>query len=308
MLCCMAFISFMTIEAATISQLQEQEIRRKEASLVFTYEIWGCIRKQGIKEDATDLIKQGDEQFIRIDEIKNTEDRNDRNELYVSFWAHEINGLAGYYVLRLGIKHRDPLMHGYLFIDQARLMERNKGCLFELKAKAIGQIEAGLLYGRQPQLKTGLFSCPEADLFEPYILTFLKTYDIKQSLKIESKVINEEWDEIHIVIDPSLLKEARFIDECEELLDTLDKEFSSSQDFIFLWDKLKVAKNLEDIISQMEQRKKLRYNILIKIIDKNTTEEIARNGTSFIPQLRQNISVKEPNGKVVGGEIWIGIE
>lgn len=300
--------SCVTIEADDSSQLKDQEITLKNAFLVVTYEIWGCIRKQGIKEDATDLIQHGDEQFIRIDEIKNTEDRNDRNELYIAFQAQEINGLPGYYILRLGIKHRDPLIHGYLFIDRARFIEKNESYLFELKAKAIGQIEAGLLYGRQPQLKTGLFSCPEAELFEPYTATFLKTHEIKQSLKIESKVINEEWDEIHIVIDPSLLKEARLIDECEELLDTLDKEFSSSQDFIFLWDKSKVMSNLEDIILSTEQRTKLKYNILMKIMYKNTREEITRNGTSFIPQLRQNISVKESNGKVVGGEIWIGTE
>ncbi|MBC6930274.1 MAG: hypothetical protein DWB56_15180 [Candidatus Jettenia sp.] len=288
--------SCVTIEANDSSQLKEQEITLKNASLVVTYEIWRCIRKQGIKEDATDLIQHGDEQFIR------------RNELYIAFRAQEVNGLPGSYILRLGIKHRDPLIHGYLFIDQARLIERNKSYLFELKAKAIGQIEAGLLYGRQPQLKTSLFSCPEAELFEPYTVTFLKTHEIKQSLKIESKVINEEWDEIHIVIDPSLLKEAKFIDECEELLDTLDKEFSSSQDFVFLWDKSKVMSNLEDIILSTEQRTKLKYHILMKITYKNTREEITRNGTSFIPQLRQNISVKEPNGKVVGGEIRIGVE
>lgn len=88
----------------------------------------------------------------------------------------------------------------------------------------------------------------------------------------------------------------------------MDEKLSVSKDFTFLWDREKMIEYLENIISQTERKKALRYQILIKIVSRDQTEEIARNGTSFIPKLRQNISIKEPDGKLVGGEVWVGVE
>jgi hypothetical protein len=301
-------LSFSVMESNGIAETKKVLAQPKIAFVVFTRKAWGCFRGQEINKNALDFVMHEDNQFIRVDEIKNSIGRDDRYELYISFLAHEIDGLPGYYVLRVIIQHQDPLVNGYLFVDQARFVEKDKEYSVELRAKALGLTEADILYGKQPQLKTGLFSCPETNVFDPYKIDFLKVYEIEHSLKAESRVINEEWDRINIIIGASSLREARLVHECEELLDSLDKKLSVSKDFTFLWDRGKMIEYLENIISQMEQKKTLKYQVLIKIASRDQTEEVARNGTSFVPKLKQNISIKEPDGKLVGGEVRVGVE
>ena len=109
--------------------------------------------------------------------------------------------------MRLGIRHQDPLTKGYFLTDRARIISGDKGYSVELKAKAEGLLEADLLYGKHSQLKTGFFSCPEDALFEPYKMNFLKAYEIKRSLRIESEAIDKKWDKIIITIHPFWIDE-----------------------------------------------------------------------------------------------------
>lgn len=294
--------------ASNSSEIKKAGIPPEKAFILFTEEGWGCIYNQQIKKDVTNLIALEDGEFVRVEEIKNPEDRDNRYELYLYFLAKESSGLPGYYILRLEVKHQNPLAIGYLLVDQARLKKGDKGYFVELKAKADGLIVADLLYSRQPRLTAGLFSCPEADLFDPYKVNFLKAYEISSGLRIVSEMMNKKWDRINIAIDPFLLKEVNLVDASEKFLDALDKEFSSSKDFIFLWDKSKVStKSIENIALRIEQEKRLKYNISINIRYKEKTETISRGEKLFVPDLRQKISIKEPNGKLTGGEVWIGI-
>lgn len=303
-------MGLMVVGAGNFSEIKKAGIPPEKAFILFTEESWGCISNQQVKEDVTELVASEDEKFARVDEIKNPEDVANRDELYLCFRAKEVGGLPGYCILRLGVSHEDPLVKGHLLVDQARLISGDNGYSVELKAKADGLFKADILYGKQPQLKVGFFSCPEAGLFEPQKVSFLKAYEIRGDLGIgiDSEVIDERWNNLNVTIDLLCLEEARFVDACEGLLDALDKEFSSFKDLIFFWDKSRVTtKSIEDIASQMEQESGLKYNVSIIIRYKEGIEEINRNGM-FTPRLRQKISVKESNGHLNGGEIWIDAE
>jgi len=291
------------------SEIKKAGIPPEKAFILFTEESWGCIYNQRIEKDVTNLVALEDGKFIQIEEIKNPEDRANRYELYLYFLAKEVGGLPGYYILSLEIKHQNPLVKGSLMVDQARIIRGDMGYFVELKAKVDGFLKADLLYGRQTQLRTGFFSCPEADIFEPNRVNFLKAYEVSSGLRIKSETIDKNWARVAIVIDPFLLNKANLIDASEEFLDALDKEFSSSKDFVFLWDKPRVStKSIENIALRIEQEKRLRYNISVKIRYKEKTKEISRGEKAFVPDLRQKISVKESNGQLNGGEVWIGIK
>jgi hypothetical protein len=211
--------------------------------------------------------------------------------------------------LRLEAKHQKPSETGYLLVDQARLIKGDKGYFVELKAKAGGFLKADLLYSRRGQLNTGFFPCPEADIFEPYQVNFLKAYEISSGLSIKPEMIDETWYRLNIGIDSFLLEKANLVDASEEFLDALDKEFSSSKDFTFFWDRSKIStKNIENIARRIEEERRLRYNISINMRYKEKTETISMGGKLFVPDLRQKVSIKEPDGKLTGGEVWIGIK
>jgi hypothetical protein len=193
-------------------------------------------------------------------------------------------------------------------VDQARLIKGDRGYFFQLKARVNGILEAHLLYGKQPQLKAGVFLCPEADIFEPYEGNFLKAYEINSVLKIENENMDmsKKWDRVDITPTPSFLNQANRVAACEELVDALDKEFSSSKRFIFLWKKSKISpESIENIAPTMEEEKRMRYNISIKIRYKNKTDHINRGDILFVPDLRQKMSIREPNGQITAGEIHI---
>lgn len=295
--------------ASNSSEIKKAGIPPEKAFILFTEESWGCVYNQQTQEDVTNLVAYGDGKFVQVEEIKNPEDRANCYELYLYFSAKESSGLPGYYILRLGIKHQDPSIKGCLLVDQAKLIRMNESYFIELKAKVNGFLRVDLLYGNQTSLKTGFFSCPDSGLFEPYKISFLKAYEIKHFLRFESEMIDRKWNKIKISLYPFLLKEAALVNECEEFLDILDKEFSSSKDLIYVWNKSKVTlENVENIASALEQKKVLKYNFSLKSKYKKKTEELNRNGKQFVPNIRQRISVKESTSELVGGEVWIGVE
>lgn len=302
--------NLMVREANDARGITKIGIPAEKAWVLFTEERWGCIYNQQTKEAVTKLVKYEDEKFARIEEIKNPEDQSNRYELYLCFLAKGSSGLPGCFILKLDVKHQNPSIKGSLLVDQAKLIKRDMGYFFQLKARVDGLIEANLLYGKQPRLKDSIFLCPEADIFDPYEGNFLKAYEIDSVLRIETEKMemSKTWDRVDITPNPSFLKEANGVDAGEELLDALDKEFSSSRHFIFLWNKSKIStRSIESIVRKMEEEKNLRYNISIKIRYKEKTDDINRGDKLFVPELRQKISIREPNGQITGGEVWIAV-
>ena len=305
-LCCLIGL---VLGGCSTSESKGMDIYPEKALIIFTQENWGCLVGQKLKEDVTAPMAKDDGQFARLDEIKNPTDVDNRYELFLSFPAKEIDGLPGYYILKLGIAHEQPMEEGYLLIDQAKIVDSENGYSFRLKAKTKGMLRADLLYGKHPQLKVGLFSCTEAGLFEPEETSFFSAYEIEPDLGVKSKKLNKEWDEVDIPIDSFLLEKGRFIDECEGLLDALNNEFSASEDFAFLWDKSKVTtKDIKQIASKVERGKELKFDVSVKMRYKDKSVEVNSNGGGlFVPELRQKVSLKESNGQLTGGEVWVGI-
>jgi len=212
--------------------------------------------------------------------------------------------------LKLDVKHQNPSIKGSLLVDQAKLIKEDRAYFFQLKARIDGLLTANLLYGKQPQLKACVFLCPEASIFEPYEGNFLKAYEIDSVLRIETEKIDgsKKWDRVDITPNPSFLKEANWVDAGEELVDALDKDFSSSKRFIFLWDKAKISpRSIEDIARKMEEKKNLRYSISIQIRYKEKTDDINRGDKLFVPVLGQKVSIQDPNGQITGGELHIAV-
>ena len=202
-------IGVINIGWTNISESKKVEILPNKAFIIFTEEGWGCLAGQEIKEYVTDLISNEDEKITRLDEIKNPEDSNDRNELCIYFPAKEINGLSGYYILKLGIRTKQPVIEGYLLINQARLINMDKKYGIELKAKVVdGILGAALLYGRQPELKTRV----EANGIDK--INFLKAYEVNPSLGIKSEMIDSNFDKINIEMYPIFLSNSLLLILC----------------------------------------------------------------------------------------------
>ena len=300
----------LVLGGCSTSESKGMDIYPEKALIIFTQENWGCLVGQKLKEDVTALVTEDDGQFARLDEIKNPEDVDNRYELYLSFPAKEIDGLPGYYVLKLYIEQEEPMEDGHLLIDQAKIVDSENGYSFRLKAKTKGMfLWADLLYGKHSELKEGFFSCPDADLYEPQEMSFFSAYEVYSDLDIHFRELPGGWSEVDIPIDSFFLEEGRLVDQCEELLDVLDEELSAFKGLAFLWADTSVTiENIERIVSQMEHGKTFRYSVSTEIIEEDSSEELNISGEESIPVLRQRITViKKSNGQPTGGQVWIGI-
>ena len=281
----------------------------QKAMLVFTRESWGCLLGQEIKADVTALLIGDRAPGVRWEEIKNPEDRQDRLELYLYFPARPVSGLPGYLVLRLGSSNPNPLKPGSVLLKRAELTIGPNGPAFELKGQIQGSLTAGLLYAEDFDLHQGLFTCPEADLFEPQNIYFLKAYPLKPDLSVKPEKPSGRVESFAIPLDESRLGEAQAVAAGAELLTRLDQEFKVSGKFTFLWDKARItSQSLEGLASSWETGKGVRSNIALILRDRQGSLEIRRSPAPFTPQLRQKIAVQDRQGRIWGGEVWIGID
>jgi hypothetical protein len=275
--------------------------------VVFTRETWGCVAEQKIVEDATVALTRRDGHSVRIEETKGHEDVQNRKELYVYFPAKEVNGLVGYYILRAHIQHQDPKIIGELVVDQAPLMLVSGEWVIELISKTIGTLQVSLLYGRHAGLSSGYLACPEAGQFEPRAMSFVRAYRAESLLTFTSEPSDGGWTRTVVPMKARLLQEAQEMDRCEELLDRLEKRYSSAGNLTFVWDKVKVTKQeVENIVSILEKETGRRYKVSIEVQEKKQRTELGRNNRLFVPKIRQKIALKDPRGVFTAGEVWIG--
>lgn len=280
------------------------------AFIVFTREAWGCIEGQEIVEDVTPLLATADEgRPAVLQEIKNPEDVNNRSEYYLFFPAQEVAGLAGYLVLRLGVASREPGVPGVLSLVRAVVTGDGEGLAFSLKANVSGLIRADLLYAGDCRPATGMFACPAAELFEPVKVEFLKCYPVRTEIPPTFAKHDGQWDEIIIPLDRFSLMKAGDTAACFELLSRLDRSFSSSKEYAFLWDESKItAQSLGMISSPLEEPHRLRFHVKIELLSKRGRREIARDPTSFVPDLQQAIACRNERGDITGGVVSIALE
>jgi hypothetical protein len=304
-----SIILFLFIGCKNTFALKPMEIYPQKAVIVLTEESWGCITRQHILSDVTGIFSGNNKTSAQIDEIINSEDRDNRQEIYLYFPAKDINSLPGYYILRIGVKHLDSTERGSIVVNQAKLNREGNTYSFELSVNVQGTLSADLFYSRHETLQAAFFSCPEAGDFSPYKTAFLRMFAVKTNMKFNAVKKDAAWSNIVINVPQSLFADASNVDACEELLDRLDKELLSSEHIIFLWDDKMMTRNkIETIVNALKQEKGLHFDLSIKINDKGKLKEINIGQQLFNPQIKQQISIKKSNGQIVGGEIWINIK
>jgi hypothetical protein len=282
------------------------DIQPHKAFMVFTEEAWGCVSGQRIISEVTDKVTVSDTAFVRLDEIKNSEDRDNRSELYLYFPAQEINNLPGYYILRLSVRHTAPDKQGYLMVDKAGLAYEDKKFFLEISATAEGTLAADLFYSRHKDMQTIYLSCPEADVFEPFKAEHLRLYAVQTGLKMQPFSRPENWTTLRSELGPHLLIKASAIDACEQVLERIDKEFSAPEHLPFLWQKsLLTTSAIERILSASPDRPNMDYSLSITLNNKGKTELLNIGSSSFVPIVVQKIAVSDGPGRIIPGELRI---
>ena len=285
------------------------EIMPAKAYLVFTKESWGCLGGQEIVADVTEDLNASGEKPVLVTEVKNPEDVDNRMELYLYYPAREISGLAGYYVLRLGVQGSEAQLPETLWLAKAALVHEGQDLSFRLKAKTTGQLQSDLLYAGDTRLVSGFFTCAAAGLFEANSMKFLQSYPVHTQIAFTVMKIDSKWDKVTIPLEDFQLKEAEAIATCYGLLNGMEKEFSVSKEHLFLWDQSKLTPDgLGGIASSLEKGQKYGFNVNIELEGPLGTREIQRDPTPFIPQLRQMIAARNARGKITGGSVMIAVE
>jgi hypothetical protein len=293
--------------SGTVAEAQD-ELMPQKAYLVFTKESWGCLAGQEIIADVTQALTKIKGEPVQLQEVKNPEDVNNRFELYLYFPAQGIRGLAGYYVLRLGVVGESRIP-GSLRLARATLGRGTKGLVFTLQAKTTGILKADLLYAGTTHPASGRFTCPTAGLFEPHPVKFLPVYPIQPEQAATAIKSTPPWDKITLPLEGHWLKEGDDVAACLGLLSALENNYSASKEDRFFWDRSKItSKSLNQIASSFEKGKNLKFYLSIELRDRHGTAAITRDPTSFVPKLRQMIAVINAEGKIIGGEVMIGLE
>jgi hypothetical protein len=285
------------------------EVLPAKAYVVFTKESWGCLEGQEIKADLAQPLTTAPGEPVLLREVKNPEDVDNRFELYVYFPASGIRGLPGYYVLRLGVVGRQPQAAGTLCLARAVLDRGDQGLIFTLQAQIEGALKADLLYAGSMRLESGLFTCPAADLFEPQPVRFLPVYPVHPEMASTAMESTPPWVKIVIPLEDYWLQEGDEVAACLVLLSALDHDFSFSKDHSFLWDRARVtSENLHRIAASLEKERGLKFYVKIELRDQGGTTEIIREPAPFLPRLSQMIAITDTGGKMIGGNVMIGIE
>lgn len=291
------------------AQLPAEVVLPRKALLVFTRESWGCLGGQIIIEDITSLLSESNAEPILLQDVKNPEDVNNRYEIYLYFPTQRISGRSGYYVLRLAVVGSKPQLPGFLRLAQAALVRTDNNLTFSLKAQTEGFLVADMLYAGDSLLKSGLFACPPAGLFELHPVKFLDVYPVRTELASTAAKIDAHWDKLSMPIELFWQKEGDDVAACFELLSGLEERFSCSKEYTFLWDQSKIAQDgLNLIVTSFEKDNALKFHVNVEIIDKQGKTEIRRDATPFVPKLQKIIAVKNARGKMTSGMVMIGIE
>jgi hypothetical protein len=185
----------------------------------------------------------------------------------------------------------------------------NGGLRLQLTASLDGDLKADMLYGKTPEVSIGEFSCPEAGLFDPRPVRFLRIYEVRSDLEVNLGAADGPWRRIEVVVDPVALHQARLVDACESLLDSMERALSGSTDYTFTWDETRMTPaRINDLVSRFEREHAGRASLSIDIHRKAGKETLTAGKGQSAPQLSQRIAVRSSSGELAGGLVTISWE
>jgi len=281
----------------------------EKAVVVLAKYAWGCLTEQSVIRDITRIEMPTGEQIAEVFGAEDHEDLVVRQELYLFFPAKEVNGLPGFFIVRLHAGNMNPPIRGRLVVTNARLL-KGDGPVVELLVKPVkARIDASLHYSRHIDPVAVPVSCPGFEPSRTHRLKLLRAYPFKAGPKAAIQQANENSERITLAIGAHHLAEAKQIDQCEALLDRLDREFSVSGETSFFWDGIRmtpaaIRQSMGAITAATGQR----YGISIVTLGRKRPEVMWENRANLAPRIMQPITLKEKNGRLTAGEIRIGIE
>ncbi len=296
-------IALMSLAGITCIPGAGADIAPTKALVVQTRENMGCLTKQSLKQDASRLVARSDGKAVMLSEIKNSEDVARRQELYLVFPAKAIKRLPGYLILRLSCAS-DRSQPASLALDSAVLRRKGKTWIAILKVKSNGSLHAQMLYSRRPEFVTARFSCPEADVNEPVPVTFYRAYPLEGDVGGVPSQPADQWRALELTINPVALQDAPLVDICQQLLQAMEKKFASAGAPL-IWPRSRVTeKALRDLTRQVA-RGKIKIQVALKSDDGNV---IKTGRDDFVAHLRQRLALRQPDGKLVGAQLWLWAE
>lgn len=272
------------------------------ALVIFTRESWGCLSGQEIKEDVSITIGRDDGNYVTIEEIKNPEDIFNRYEIFLIFPAILVNQLPGNFVVKFWCDNDQSEEKAYLSMEWASLHKRAKEWILTTKLKSNGFVHIQMLYSRMPEIRQAWFSCQGEGTGELYQLTFFNAYPLEGEFgSVPEQKLNGKWERLDLTFNPIFLEESRAVDRCQLFLNVLDRQFAI-KDSSLVWDSAKVD---EGTIRSLVIQSTVETKELDVMLRKDDRTIIQIGSESFVPHVRQKLALRNPDGKLVGGEIWL---
>jgi hypothetical protein len=265
-----------------------------KAYQMFTVQHWGCLTRQVIRDDISQLLARKDDSPACFAEIKNPEDVSSRLELFLVFPAAQVNRLPGSFVLIVWSTYARSSQKGSLSIDQAEVCKKgNNPWQIKLRVKGTGFIHAQMMYSRNPKIIKGWSYCEFGENPEPAPLRFFNAYPLEGEFTgLPGEKLSQHWQEIQLCFNPNFSSLALSIDKCQELLAKLVSRFVIVDDAM-IWDLGKI-----NSLSLKEHG----FHVLLKIVGGT---EIHTGANNFVPHLRQKMAVKLLDGTLAGAELLI---
>ncbi|MCK4790370.1 MAG: hypothetical protein KAV87_41920 [Desulfobacteraceae bacterium] len=276
-----------------------------KAFIIFTQKSWGCLIGQEVKEDVSAKIAKDDYVYANIQEIKNPEDVFNRNELYLIFPAKPVNELDGNFVVKFWCDFDQPQKKAYLSMDYAKIYKKDSGkWILLVKIKGNGFVHVQMLYSRLPVIRQALFSCPQAGVYQPSRRTFFSAYPLEGRFDgVPQQILSDEWKTLKLAFNPIFLEGAVLVDNCQAFFAMLDEEFAIAGQTM-VWERKKIqVDTIKMLIDQAcKLTKEKTFQVLLKLDDGST---IYVDSDNFVPHLRQKLAIKNPDGKLIGAELWL---
>ena len=182
-----------------------------KALIVLSKETWGCLVEQRI-EDVTLRIAGEGGTPVRIEATDVFDDLIIKKELYLYFPAQKINGLSGYFILKLLPERTGKAGGAYLSVSAASLSGDKGGYLIRLRIKGSGLPKISLFYSRHDNPQQTFIVCPGAGPSRPGKIMSLRAHEFKVSPKTESKQRDDGWNEAVVPVSAYFQNEATLID------------------------------------------------------------------------------------------------
>jgi len=305
----MIFISMATLGIGPSPGTNDDSVTPEKAFIVMSRHGWKGLEDQAILQDITSNVAASDGRHAEIGEMEAYDDLIVRKEFHLYFPAKGAGGLPGFFIVTLHTQSSRPPIKGHLTIEYARLRKVRDGYVIEATVKKTGSsIKANLLYSRHATMQISLPDNPAGGQSAKRTAGVLQAYEFKVAPGIFSQPLAKGWEMLSVPIPTHYLQEARRIDKCEDLLESLDRLFSVSRQSGFVWERSKMLPRiLDDTLATVGKSTGSRYHVSIVAQEYKHPQVVWGNEQDFIPDLHQKILLKEADGTLIKGEILISI-